>query len=167
MSRSKLCDSLCAFDGNCCFHMKCQRCGTEFEDLKGTKTCAKCTETKGYKKDAGKPRPALLGAHAIEGLGKVLSYGANKYDDDNWRHGMRWRRVSDALLRHLLAYLRGEDFDPETGLPHIDHLLCNAMFLSEYFHTGTGIDDRWKGVNNGSSNSAGLGSVGHEPPKGP
>jgi hypothetical protein len=125
---------------------KCDRCGTSIVDAV---RCEKCTETKGFKKDGGKPRPALLGAHALEGLGRVLAYGANKYDDDNWRQGMRWRRVADALLRHLLAYLRGEDNDPETGLPHIDHLLCNAMFLSEYFHTKTGVDDRWKGAKNG------------------
>ena len=133
--------------------MKCERCGNE-SDLNGP-TCRKCSETKGFKKDGGKPRPALLATHAMVGLGEVLAYGAKKYDDDNWRHGMRWRRVADALLRHVFAYLGGEDRDPETGLLHIDHALCNAMFLSEYQHTNTGIDDRWKGLKDETAKGSG------------
>lgn len=124
--------------------MKCSRCGTEST----TEICPKCTETKGYKKDAGKPRPALMATGALIELSKVLQYGANKYDDDNWRHGMRWRRVADAGLRHLLAWLGGEKMDPETGLPHLAHCMCNIMFLLEYELTNTGIDDRWKGTKN-------------------
>lgn len=123
--------------------MKCDRCGEHVNE--GTR-CSKCTETAGFKKDGGKARPALMGINAIRGLSDVLAYGAKKYDDDNWRLGMRWRRVADALLRHVFAYLAGEDRDPETGLLHMDHALCNAMFLSEYQHTNTGVDDRWKGA---------------------
>lgn len=121
--------------------MKCSRCGTDSK----TEICTKCTETKGYKKDAGKPRPALMATGALMELAKVLQYGANKYDDDNWRHGMRWRRVADAALRHFFSWLGGERLDPETGLPHLAHCMCNIMFLLEYELTSTGIDDRWKG----------------------
>lgn len=152
---SSKCDELCKFDSANCFHVKCDRCGVEFEDLMHQKTCNKCKSTKGYKKDGGKPRPALMGVKALLGLSKVLAFGAAKYDDDNWRHGMAWRRVADALLRHLLAWLGGEDVDPDSGLPHIDHLLCNAMFLSEYYHTKTGVDDRWKGPKDESAKGSG------------
>lgn len=33
-------------------------------------------------------------------------------------------------MRHLFAYLKGEDCDKESGLRHIDHIMCNSMFLS-------------------------------------
>jgi len=79
------------------------------------------------------------------GLASVLELGAKKYDDDNWRKGMKFRRVADALLRHVYLWLGGEDKDQESGLLHMDHVLANAMFLSEYQHTGTGVDDRWTG----------------------
>jgi hypothetical protein len=64
---------------------------------------------------------------------------------DNWRRGMKWRRLIGAALRHLLAFSRGEDLDPETGLSHLAHLGCCTTFLLEYQLTGNGTDDRWKG----------------------
>lgn len=135
---------------------KCERCGSESKEP----ICDRCVATKGFKKDGGKPRPSLMGIHAIAGLSDVLAYGAKKYSDDNWRHGMAWRRVADALLRHMLSWLGGEDRDPETGFLHMDHVLCNAMFLSEYQHTATGVDDRYKGASDGSSSSATRAVVG-------
>jgi hypothetical protein len=34
------------------------------------------------------------------------------------------------MLRHLIALLDGEELDSESGLPHIGHIMCNAMFHS-------------------------------------
>ena len=120
---------------------KCERCGF---DVPKDGQCGNCSENKGFKKDSGKPRPALMGVNAMMGLSRVMAFGAKKYSDDNWRSGMSYKRVADALLRHVIAFLGGEDVDPETGELHMDHAMCNAMFLSEYQHTGTGQDDRYK-----------------------
>ena len=38
--------------------------------------------------------------------------------------------------------------DPESGLPHIDHVLCNAMFLSWGYHNGKGITIEEKDIDN-------------------
>lgn len=86
----------------------------------------------------------LLSEVALEGLAEVLTFGARKYGPDNWRKGMEWRRLIGAALRHLMAFSRGEDVDPESGLPHIDHLACCAMFLSEYQKRKLGRDDRFR-----------------------
>lgn len=96
------------------------------------------------KHDTEKPRMDLLSEVAIEGLARVLTFGAKKYAADNWRKGMEWRRLIGAAMRHLFAYSRGEDLDPESGLPHIDHLACCVMFLSEYQKRKLGTDDRYK-----------------------
>lgn len=40
-------------------------------------------------------------------------------------------RYRDALYRHWLAYLGGEERDAESGLPHLWHLACNVAFLIE------------------------------------
>lgn len=100
--------------------------------------------------DGDKPRMELLSRVALEGCARVLTFGARKYTvdgesgDNNWRKGFKWTRLIGSSLRHLLAIADGEDIDPESGLPHVDHLMCNAMFLSEHQKRNLGSDDRWK-----------------------
>lgn len=107
-------------------------------------TTAKLVPTEGAKYDSEKPRLDLVDAIATEGLAKVLTFGAKKYAANNWRGGIAFSRVLAGLERHLLAIKRGEDIDPESGLPHIDHLGCCWMFLSNFMKTRPDLDDRWK-----------------------
>lgn len=98
----------------------------------------------GFRLNAGKLRLSLSSPWADEGLAAVLTYGANKYVAHNYRKGLSWSETLDSLKRHLAAFIKGEDIDPESGLPHIDHIACNAHFLSHFQKLGTGVDDRWK-----------------------
>jgi len=99
----------------------------------------------GRKDDSLKPRVELLDPLALEGIAQVLSFGAKKYAAHNWRGGLAYSRLLGAALRHTFAILRGEDTDPESGLPHVDHLGCCWMFLSNMMKTRPDLDDRWKG----------------------
>ena len=112
-------------------------------DRPGTKSRGAPTPV-AIKADVFKSRLDLISGQAVEGLGHVLGHGARKYGANNWRLGLDWSRTVAALLRHTFAFIRGEDIDPDSKLPHVDHIMCNAMFLSEYFHTKTGQDDRFK-----------------------
>jgi hypothetical protein len=86
----------------------------------------------GVKDDASKPMWHLLPWKAITGLVSVLTFGASKYSPNGWRTVPNGRdRYLAALLRHLSAMQMGEEVDPESGLRHIDHVLCNAAFLAE------------------------------------
>lgn len=89
----------------------------------------------GAKLDGGKLRPALvLGgfATAVEAMVKVGSDGARKYTDNGWKTVPNGKaRYEDALLRHLLAHLRGELIDEESGSPHISHCMWNAAAIYE------------------------------------
>ena len=105
----------------------------------------------GVKYDSGKLRVDLLDPLALEGLAKVLGFGAVKYAAHNWRGGMSYSRLLGAALRHLFAIIRGEDIDSESGLPHIDHLGCCWMFLSNMMKTRPDLDDRYKGESNGKA----------------
>lgn len=89
---------------------------------------------KGLRFDQDKLRYDLIHPLAIEGLVKVLTAGSKKYAPRNWEKGMEWSKVIASLKRHLTAIEKGEDFDSETGLLHVDHLQCNAHFLSAYYH---------------------------------
>lgn len=101
------------------------------------------------KYDQGKTRMDLVPLSVVENLAKVLTMGAEKYGDNNWQ-GLPdyWKRYKAALLRHLTAIDKGELIDSESGLPHIDHVLCNAVFLSWGYHHGKAISINEKDIDN-------------------
>jgi hypothetical protein len=84
----------------------------------------------GVKDDRGKARWDLLPLDAVEGIVDVLTYGASKYAPEGWRSVPdAGDRYLAALLRHLAAWRGGERLDQESGLPHLAHVACNAVFL--------------------------------------
>lgn len=100
----------------------------------------------GIKNDKEKNMLQLLPIEAMEEVGWILTFGAQKYTENNWRKGLRYSRLIGACLRHLFAFIRGEDKDPESGRSHIAHLACTALFLLTYIlENRTELDDRYKG----------------------
>jgi hypothetical protein len=89
--------------------------------------------TNALRYNAGKPRLShvLTAPKALEGLARIFEYGAQKYAPHNWKKGLPTDEVVDSLMRHLLAFQNSEKLDAESGLPHIDHVLWNALVLSE------------------------------------
>lgn len=94
------------------------------------------------KYDQGKSPCELLCPIAMQATADILAFGAKKYAPNNWKKGLAWTRVYGAILRHLFAFARGEDLDPETGLPHLDHAACEIMFLQHFYRTRKDLDDR-------------------------
>jgi uncharacterized HAD superfamily protein len=101
------------------------------------------SKDKGLRDNQGKPRIDLAPADAMIHVGKVLAMGADKYAERNWEHGMKYSKVVASLERHLAKWKAGEDLDNESGLHHIDHVLCNALFLSRYVRAFPEKDDRF------------------------
>jgi len=99
---------------------------------------------KGVKYDVGKARLDLLPCSALMEMGKVLAFGAQKYDANNWRGGLAWSRCVAAALRHIYQWLAGETNDPESGCNHLAHAGVNLCFLLEYAQTKRELDDRYK-----------------------
>ena len=96
----------------------------------------------GRKDDSDKPRYDLIPPEAIDGLARVLTYGAAKYPPRNWENGMAWGRVFAAAMRHLWTWWWGEKCDAETGMSHLWHAQCCLAFLIAYEARQTGTDDR-------------------------
>lgn len=96
----------------------------------------------GTKADDGKLPYDLIAPELLESLAKVLQFGAKKYAPRNWEKGMSWGRVFAALMRHMWAWWRKEDKDPETGFSHLEHAACCIMFLLAYEQRKAGVDDR-------------------------
>lgn len=103
------------------------------------------TVTGGVKDNRGKLPLDLIPYEALRGAADVLAYGAVKYKPNNWRLGLKWTETWSSLQRHLWAWKEGEDLDPETGKPHIDHAMCQMLFLATYVHDPEAkqFDDRW------------------------
>ena len=86
----------------------------------------------GIKYDSAKPRMNLLPPKAIIEVSKVLTFGAEKYDAENWRKlDDLQNRYTAGALRHIFAHMDGEELDPESGTSHLAHALCCLLFKLE------------------------------------
>lgn len=87
------------------------------------------------KDDGGKPMMHLFPPDALIGACEVMSHvvRSGRYLKGNWV-GLPPERIYDSVMRHLLAYQSGELIDPDTGLPHLDHLTCDAGMLRHIVH---------------------------------
>jgi hypothetical protein len=91
--------------------------------------------------DEGKLDWTLLPMDSLEDVVKVLALGAKKYNEQgdgpdtwNWTKGSglgKWRLLK-SLFRHLTSYMRGEIYDPESGVNHLAHVVCNCLFILHY-----------------------------------
>ena len=95
----------------------------------------------------GKLQWSLVDFKSLEGMVKVLEMGAEKYDKHNWKKGMPVTQVGESLMRHLFAFLNGENTDSESGLSHLSHVLCNAMFMEYILREKPEFDDRYETEN--------------------
>ncbi len=88
--------------------------------------------SEGRKYDSEKPKLHLLPPKAITEVGKVLTFGAAKYDPENWKKVPDLQnRYTSAALRHIFAHMEGEELDPETDLSHLAHAMCCLLFKLE------------------------------------
>ena len=90
------------------------------------------TTSEGVKYDSEKPKMNLLPPKAIVEISKVLTFGAAKYDAENWRKlDDLQNRYTAGALRHIFAHMDGEELDPETNLSHLAHAMCCLLFKLE------------------------------------
>ena len=79
-----------------------------------------------------KIRLELVPPNFTNAIGRVLTYGAEKYAAHNWMRGMDFSRLIGAIKRHLESVEFSEDFDEETQEQHLAHIGCCVAFL-HYF----------------------------------
>ncbi len=84
----------------------------------------------GMKFDHGKARWDLLPVEELEEVVEVLTHGANKYDDDNWKYVERpLERYYAAAMRHLITWKKGQSLDNESNKSPLAHAICDLLFL--------------------------------------
>jgi hypothetical protein len=89
----------------------------------------------GLKYDSEKPRYDLLLTGlplSLEEVTQVLTIGAKKYADNNWRRvDHAETRYMATAMRHEVAHVQGENRDPETDRYHLAHKICCDLFRLE------------------------------------
>lgn len=97
----------------------------------------------GTRENDKKLKWSLVSWRALEPMVRVLMFGATKYDDHNWKKGLKYTEITESLQRHMISFLDGHDRDKESKLLHVGHILCNAMFLSYMVLFRKDLDDRF------------------------
>lgn len=126
-------------------------------------------EARRYNK--GKLRYELISKIATEEKAKVYTLGAHKYTlykdtegniikgsdikledaykyeiyadgSNNWKDGLRFTEVLDSLKRHIEAFAKGEDYDPDLNTYHLANAAWNIDVLLEQYTTHPELDNR-------------------------
>ena len=125
----------------------------------------KTMEKKALRYNNNKPQWSLIDFKSLLPLIDVLEYGAHKYSifindfdeeirgseiskdnvyklhlkssgKENWKLGLDKKEILESLMRHLISLMDGEEYDNESKLHHIGHVMANAMFYSYYLNNG-------------------------------
>jgi Domain of unknown function (DUF5664) len=73
----------------------------------------------------------------------ALRDGAVKYGPYNWRDiPIQYSEYINAMLRHLMAIMDGEDIADDSGIDHLGHIIATAAILIDARCAGTLVDDR-------------------------
>lgn len=90
------------------------------------------------KHNQNKPRYDLICPFAHEDLAKVLTFGSDKYEDNNWTKGDINTYIA-ALQRHLVDIKKAVNsnnlellIDEDSGLQHGAALMANSMFIHHF-----------------------------------
>ena len=98
------------------------------------------------KSDQGKTDWSLLPWRAIESAARIMTTAIAPKEQGGKGYGLAsWQDVPEgyfryeaALIRHFIKrFVYGEIIDPESGEPHMGHIICNAAFVFEK-------DRQWK-----------------------
>lgn len=102
-----------------------------YTDLEPSTT--KTVPDKALRFDEGKPKWHLVHFRSLEPLVRALEFGELRYGAFNWQKPFEKERILNSAMRHLIKLMDGEELDSESGLPHIGHLMANAMFYSYHY----------------------------------
>lgn len=105
----------------------------------------------GHKDDYEKVNYFCVPWEAVNEMAEVMTFGAKKYEQYNFRKGMKASRLFSAAIRHLYAWLRREEVDPESGKSHLAHAACCVLMLRDIEMLGKVEDDRWRNADRSNS----------------
>lgn len=90
-----------------------------------------------------KPPIALIPGPALVMAAEAMRDGAKKYGPANWREKpVTTSTYTSAAMRHLLAWIDGEENAPDSGVHHLGHVMGCIAIIIDAQAQGTLNDDR-------------------------
>jgi hypothetical protein len=94
--------------------------------------------TSGIKYDKAKP---IVGdllrvfSNTLMAIGDCMTYNAKNHPEpDDWKNlDNAQRRLTNAMIRHLLKYMSGKELDEDDNIPHLVHVAWNALAVCELY----------------------------------
>lgn len=96
----------------------------------------------GGKKGVKLARFDLLPFDALWQVALVFGKGAEKYAERNWERGLKYTAIAGARDRHNALFAAGQDYDAESGLPHLAHAAWHGLVMLALYLRGDLEDDR-------------------------
>jgi len=79
----------------------------------------------------------------VIGASEAMAVGAQKYGPFNWREQpVQYVTYLEAILRHLLALMDGQDRAEDTGIHHMKHIAAGAAIVLDALAAENIIDNR-------------------------
>lgn len=107
------------------------------------------TSATGGQKGVKARRFDLIPVDGMNLLAELYTKGAEKYAEHNWRNGYEWSKSYAAAMRHLTQFWNGEDYDEETGVPHVINVVFHMFALSQFMQDYPEYDDRYRSNDEG------------------
>lgn len=109
------------------------------------KTDSTVSKTGSLRFNSNKPEISQLDPRFLLALAEHMKKGEEKYGKYNWALGQDYHTTFDCCMRHILAFMAGEDFDKESGTHHIISAAANLMILwTSIQMNDKELDTRWE-----------------------
>lgn len=92
--------------------------------------------------NTGKPQMSNIPPEFLLEMAKVMTEGAKKYGKFNYKKGNYMSVPYDSAMRHIFAFINGQNLDDETQCHHLAHAAVNLMFMYIYQKRNPEMDDR-------------------------
>lgn len=112
------------------------------QDIIELKTSTCDEEKEALRFNTNKTQTREIDPDFIMGIGEVLTACRVKYPEGNWMTPTKYSTSYESLMRHLMAFWSGKDYDEETKKQHLLHAATNIMFLYYQVRNHPEKDDR-------------------------
>lgn len=83
----------------------------------------------GVRYTEGKPRYDLIPPEVMIALAHHYEVGARAHGERNWEKGLSWCSTFKSIMSHAWAWMRGEEYDKDTGSHHMICIIWNAVAI--------------------------------------